>query len=160
MARPVAAPYISGARCRFVVHLLPEERRVELLAEIQAAVPDTVETDLYGEFVRRLCRHPFRPPLTPAKTAAALKTSVRQLHLLFEPSGTSFAQYVLRRRREECRASLTSAVGDRSVSNIALGWGFNSLATFHRNFRQAFGASPGELRGRPAQPGASPAPTH
>ena len=25
--------------------LLPEERRVELLAKIQAAVPDTVETD-------------------------------------------------------------------------------------------------------------------
>jgi AraC-like DNA-binding protein len=91
--------------------------------------------------------------LTPEKTAAALRMSVRQLHLLFEPSGTSFAQYVLRRRLEECRASLTSAVGDRSVSDIALGWGFNSLATFHRNFLQAFGASPGELREAAGRPG-------
>jgi hypothetical protein len=38
------------------------------------------------------------PTLTPEKAAMALKISVRSLHLLFEPSGTTFAQYVLRRR--------------------------------------------------------------
>jgi AraC-like DNA-binding protein len=34
----------------------------------------------------------------------------------------------------------------RSVTDVALAWGFNSPTTFHRNFRQAFGATPGELR--------------
>jgi AraC-like DNA-binding protein len=69
------------------------------------------------------------------------------LHLLFEPSGESFAQYVLRRRLEECRAALINPIRDRSVTDIALGWGFNSMPTFHRTFRRAFGAAPGELRG-------------
>ena len=49
--------------------------------------------------------------LTPEKAASALKISVRQLHLLFEPSGISFAQYVLRRRLEECRAALAGLFG-------------------------------------------------
>src|SRR5262249_26442174 len=46
------------------------------------------------------------PRLTPETAAAALKMSVRQLHRLFEPSGASFAQYVLSRRLEECKAAL------------------------------------------------------
>jgi len=74
--------------------------------------------------------------------------SVRQLHLLFEPTGTSFARYVLQRRLEECRAALVNPAGERSVTDIALAWGFNSLSTFHRAFRQAFGMTPTELRGR------------
>jgi AraC-like DNA-binding protein len=99
------------------------------------------------------------PEMTPEKAAAALKMSVRQLHLLFEPSGTSFAQYVSRRRLEECRAALSNPVGGRAVADIALGFGFNSLWTFNRTFRRAFGVTPGELRGREAQPDSSPAQT-
>ena len=81
----------------------------------------------------------------------------RQLHLLFEPSGTSLAQHVPKRRLEECRAALMNPIGDRSVTDIALAWGFNSMWTFNRNFRQAFGAAPGEMRARAAA-GVSPAP--
>jgi AraC-like DNA-binding protein len=61
---------------------------------------------------------------------------VRRLHPLFEPSGESFAQYVLRRRLEECRAALTSPIGERSIAD----------GTFYRTFRRAFGATPAELR--------------
>jgi AraC-like DNA-binding protein len=91
--------------------------------------------------------HLADPRLTPDKAAMALKMSVRQLHQLFEPSGKSFAQYVLNSRLEECRAALINPTSDRSVADIAFAWGFNSLATFHRNFRRAFGATPGALRG-------------
>jgi AraC-like DNA-binding protein len=104
------------------------------------------------EAKRYIGLHLAEPGLTPEKAAGALKMSVRQLHLLFEPSGTSFAQYVLRRRLEECRAALASPIGDRSITDIALGWGFNSLWTFNRNFRQAFGVTPGEVRRDAAVP--------
>ncbi len=91
--------------------------------------------------------HLADPALTPEKAAAALKLSVRQLHRLFEPSGASFAQYVLSRRLEECRSALASASGaGRSVTDIALGWGFNSLQTFYRTFQRAYGAAPNDLR--------------
>src|SRR5271166_3329656 len=76
--------------------------------------------------------HLADPMLTPERVASALKISVRQLHLLFEPSETTFAQYVVKRRLEECRTALQAS--GRSVTDIAFAWGFNSLATFFRRF--------------------------
>jgi AraC-like DNA-binding protein len=99
-----------------------------------------------AEAKRYIHQHLANPDLTPQTAADALRISVRQLHLLFEPSGASFAQYVLRQRLEECRAALAKPIGERSVTDIALAWGFNSLSTFYRTFRQTFGATPTELR--------------
>jgi AraC-like DNA-binding protein len=104
------------------------------------------------EAKRYIGLHLADPEMTPERAAAALKMSVRQLHLLFQPSGTSFAQYVLKRRLEECRAALLDPVGGRSVTDIPLGFGFNSLWTFNRTFRRAFGVTPSEARGRAAAP--------
>jgi AraC-like DNA-binding protein len=98
------------------------------------------------EAKRHINLHLAEPGLAPEKAAAALKMSVRQLHRVFEPSGTTFAQYVTRRRLEECRAAIMNPIRDRAVTDIAFGWGFNSFATFHRNFRQAFDVAPSELR--------------
>jgi AraC-like DNA-binding protein len=95
-------------------------------------------------------KHLVDPTLTPAQTAAALKISVRQLHLLFEPTGMSFAQHVQSRRLEECREALASPLGgSRSVTDIAYAWGFNNLASFYRTFRRRFGVSPGHVRRTP-----------
>jgi AraC-like DNA-binding protein len=115
-------------------------------------------------------RHLSESDLTPAAVAAAMRISVRQLHLLFEPTGTSFAQYVLTRRLEECHAILESPSSRaRSVTDIAYAWGFNNLASFYRAFRRRYGISPGEFRrvggwdatlspagSRPRQAGAMP----
>ncbi|MGZ5784261.1 MAG: helix-turn-helix domain-containing protein, partial [Croceibacterium sp.] len=85
--------------------------------------------------------------LTPASAAAALSISVRQLHRLFEPSGSSFARYVLRQRLLQCRDTIGGATGTgRSVVDIAFGWGFNSMATFYRTFVSEFGSPPAMLR--------------
>lgn len=92
-------------------------------------------------------RHLADPELSPGQVAAALGISVRALHLLFEPSGTSFARHVMRRRLEECRVALASPLGARrSVAEIAYGWGFNSLPTFYRAFQREFGITPGDVR--------------
>jgi AraC-like DNA-binding protein len=96
---------------------------------------------------RHIEQHLAEPGLTPASTAAALGISVRHLHLLFEPTGTSFAQHVARRRLLQCRTALASPTGiGRSVADIAFGWGFNSLATFYRAFQHEFGMPPAALR--------------
>ena len=85
--------------------------------------------------------------LTPASTAAALGISARQLHRLFEPSGSTFARYVLRQRLLRCRDTIAGATGTgRSVIDIAFGWGFNSMATFYRAFVNEFGGPPTALR--------------
>jgi AraC-like DNA-binding protein len=100
------------------------------------------------EAKRYVTLHLSDPGLTPEKAAAALKISVRHLHRMFEPSGMSFAQFIARGRLEECRAALMMPDGERTVADVAFAWGFNSMPTFYRAFRQAFGAAPGELRGQ------------
>ncbi len=91
--------------------------------------------------------HLADPDLTPAGAAAAVGISPRQLHRLFEPSGSSFARYVLRQRLLKCRDAVAGATGaGRSVIDIAYGWGFNSMATFYRAFASEFGAAPAVLR--------------
>jgi len=112
-----------------------------------AGHPQAIRAARLEELKRYIGLHLSEPGLSPAKAAAALKISVRQVHLLFEPTGMSFAEYVLRQRLEECRAALTSATGRaRSVTDIAFAWGFNSLSTFYRTFVTAFAATPSELR--------------
>lgn len=91
--------------------------------------------------------HLADPALSPASVAAALGISVRQLHLLFEPTGTTFGQYVLRQRLLQCRDGIAGATGTtRKVVDIAFGWGFNSMATFYRAFAAEFGTAPSALR--------------
>lgn len=88
-----------------------------------------------------------RPNLSATMVAAAMNLSVRQLHRVFEPSGTSLAEYIAARRLDECRASLLSPrEAGRSVTDIAFGWGFNSLPSFYRGFSRRFGCAPRDLR--------------
>lgn len=91
--------------------------------------------------------HLADPDLTPASAAAAVGISPRKLHRLFEPSGSSFARYVVRQRLLKCRDAVAGATGGRrSVIDIAYGWGFNSMATFYRAFASEFGSAPAVLR--------------
>jgi AraC-like DNA-binding protein len=94
-------------------------------------------------------QHLTSPDLNPDSVARALGISVRQLHLVFERSGESFGRHVRRRRLQECRATLESPLAtNRSITDIAFGWGFASLPTFYRAFSQTFGMAPGDVRPR------------
>jgi AraC-like DNA-binding protein len=92
-------------------------------------------------------RHLAEPDLAPERVARAVGLSLRQLHRVFEPTGTSFARHVLERRLAAARAELANpADAGRTVADIAFAWGFNNLVTFYRAFRRAYGAAPGEVR--------------
>lgn len=96
---------------------------------------------------RHIAKNFSRPDLSAAKTAAALGVSLRQLHLLFEPTGVSFAAQLRATRLEHARSMLLQFPA-RPVTDIAYSCGWNSLATFHRVFRAVHGHTPGELRNR------------
>lgn len=86
-----------------------------------------------------------RSDLSPAVIAGLLGISVRQLHLLFEPTGVTYARYALSRRLDHARVLLAQA-SKRPVADIAYVCGFDGLSTFYRSFRAAFGMSPADFR--------------
>ena len=106
---------------------------------------DAIRAGRLTEAKRHIDRHLADPDLSPVSVAAALRVSVRALHLLFEPTDSSFTRYVARRRLDECRAALLASPS-RPVIDIAFAWGFSSLSGFYRAFHSAFGMAPGDLR--------------
>ena len=114
--------------------------------EGRASGRDSVRAARLEAAKRHIDQHLAEPDLTPASTAAALGISLRSLHLAFEPTGTSFAEHVTRRRLQECRAVLEGPALMRSITDVAFAWGFANLTTFYRAFRREFGMAPGELR--------------
>jgi AraC-like DNA-binding protein len=90
-------------------------------------------------------RNLHRADLTPAIVAAELAISLRQVHVLFEPTGSSFARTLTAMRLKEARRRLETMPA-RSVADIAYACGFDSIATFYRVFRSTFGMTPGDVR--------------
>jgi len=96
--------------------------------------------------------------LSATNTAQALGISVRQLHLLFKPTGTTFSRYVLARRLEKARAALAQDQR-RKIIEVAYSCGIESLSVFYRGFRDAYGMTPTEFRNsllNPAPGGVAP----
>lgn len=85
------------------------------------------------------------PDLTSATVAAELAISLRQVHVLFEPTGLSFARTLTAMRLKEARR-LLGITPARQVADIAYACGFDSIATFYRVFRSAYGMTPGDVR--------------
>lgn len=92
-----------------------------------------------------MARDLHRPDLTPATIAAELAISLRQVHVLFEPTGLSFARTLTTMRLEKVRR-LLETMPARPVADIAYACGFDSIATFYRVFRNTYGMTPGDIR--------------
>jgi AraC-like DNA-binding protein len=93
-------------------------------------------------FVRR---HLHRSDLRADNVAAHLGVTPRYVHMLFEPDGCSFLEYVLAERLARAyRALRGDPVG--SVSTVAFATGFGDLSHFNRTFRRQFGRTPTEVR--------------
>ncbi|WP_425990693.1 AraC family transcriptional regulator [Afipia sp. DC4300-2b1] len=92
-----------------------------------------------------MIRDLHRPDLTSATVAAELVISLRQVHVLFEPTGLSFARTLTAMRLKEARR-LLGLTPARQVADIAYACGFDSIATFYRVFRSAYGMTPGDAR--------------
>ncbi|MDR6417627.1 helix-turn-helix domain-containing protein [Pseudarthrobacter sulfonivorans] len=77
--------------------------------------------------------------------ARANAVSNRYLHALFEGTGETCREFLMRRRRELAYRLLLSPVGV-SVTEVAHRCGFDNPSSFSRAFRAAYGISPREAR--------------
>jgi AraC-like DNA-binding protein len=85
-------------------------------------------------------------PFGPGDAAAKLGISVRSVHKALEGTGHSFGSLVLQVRLEACRTALGDPADTRSISAIALDYGFSEISHFNHAFRRLFGEAPGRFR--------------
>jgi AraC-like DNA-binding protein len=86
------------------------------------------------------------PELSPVSVAAALRISVRYLHLLFAQRGHTTAGWIRERRLTYCREALANGDSGLSVTDVALQAGFTDPSHFSRVFRHRFGMAPNQYR--------------
>lgn len=87
------------------------------------------------------------PELDPARVAAHCQISVRYLHAIFSAASLGVAAYIRDLRLQRCREALRNPqLRDRSVTEIAMRWGFGSSSSFNRAYRTRFGSAPSEDR--------------
>lgn len=87
------------------------------------------------------------PLLNPARVAAANQISLRALHYIFKGTGQSVSDYIWERRLERCHEALQMPVERRrTVTEIALAAGFNSMSHFSSAFRRRYGVTPSDAR--------------
>ncbi|MFK3774901.1 helix-turn-helix domain-containing protein [Pseudomonas sp. NPDC089406] len=70
--------------------------------------------------------------------------SARTVSRLFAAQGTTFARWLWQQRLSACHQALIRGA-HRSVTEVALTFGFSNPAHFSRAFRQAYGVAPSEL---------------
>jgi AraC-like DNA-binding protein len=87
------------------------------------------------------------PSLSIDRIAEVHKCTKRYLHKAFEEEGRSISEYIWQLRLDSCREQLlNSDARNKSITEIALSWGFNSSAHFSSAFKLRFGTSPSSLR--------------
>jgi len=126
---------------------------LSLIGGAYASVPqaqsrgDSVSECRRLRIVRYVEDHLGEADLSPAKIAAAFRTTPRNVHMLFSRGGETLCRYILRRRLEECARLLTDRTHlARTISDVAFDLGFSSLTHFGKVFHNQFGMSPSEYR--------------
>ena len=135
--------------------LLVGDKLIEFLALAIAGVTGgsvgggPTRRQLYMRAVDHISRNLKDPDLDPAAVAAAVGISQRSLYSIFGEEGKRVADFIIGERLDRAHYELGSTVGaDRSVTDVAMGWGFKSSSHFSRRFVARFGSTPSEVRSR------------
>jgi AraC-like DNA-binding protein len=71
----------------------------------------------------------------------------RYVHMLFEPEGQTFSEFLIEQRLGQAHRMLTDPrLAGRTIGAIAFEAGFANLSTFNRLFRRRYGATPSDVR--------------
>ncbi|MEW6257259.1 MAG: AraC family transcriptional regulator [Pseudomonadota bacterium] len=92
-----------------------------------------------------------RPSLSPATVASELSISVRQVHVLFEPTGLSFSRTLMAMRIKEA-VRLLHTEPQMPITAVAFASGFESLSTFYRAFQKEHALPPRAQRTTASRP--------
>ncbi len=92
-------------------------------------------------------QHLRDPELSVNAIAAHLRLSPSTIHRAFAGEPISLNAWIWNQRLDGARRDICDpALINKTISEIAFGWGFNDAAHFSRIFKNRFGCSPRELR--------------
>jgi AraC-like DNA-binding protein len=137
---PPSAARGVGEAIAHLVHL-------SLLDLAGHATTQTQREALRERIKQHVAQHLAEPSLSVDTLAHALNCSRRHLYNAFAEEPDGVASYILAQRLEACRRLLSDrALEHRSITDIALGHGFQNMAHFSRVFRAHLGMSPSDYR--------------
>jgi AraC-like DNA-binding protein len=109
-------------------------------------------TVLRRQIQRYVVQHLDDPAMTPTTLAQTHNISKRYLCKVFEYEGSTVAGWIRRCRLEKVRRDLEDPrLADWPVSAVGARWGLVDPSQLSRLFRNAYGLSPTEYRGRTAR---------
>ena len=116
-------------------------------APITGSAHQSLSNKRLRDVLRYIELHLSDPKLSIAAVAKGCGISPRYVSILLKLHGSSFSTLVWEERLKIASRLLSSATSnDLSISKVAYGMGFKSLAHFSRKFKAAFNMSPSEYR--------------
>lgn len=117
------------------------------LADMRCSTPPSSRQRLREQACHFILSRLSDPELHADDVAQHCGVSVRYLRAAFADADTSLGAFVREARLQECRRALRDpGLADRSVTAIAMSWGFNDAAWFSRAYRRQFGIAPSQER--------------
>lgn len=111
------------------------------------SLSECYERQQISQIKKFIDKHLPNPELSLAYIAEAHHISLRHLHSLFEAEGQTALQYVIHQRLLRCQRDLSNpGMSQRTITEIALSWGFQHSTHFSRRFKSEFGLTPLDFR--------------
>lgn len=115
-----------------------------LSVELQDLSKVQAEHDLYNKIMIYIHRHLADPELSLERVAEVHHVSTRTVTRAFARRQETMMSVVRQQRLQACREAIERG-GVRSISQIALDFGFSDFSHFSHAFRKAFGMAPRTL---------------
>lgn len=141
-------PTLAPRRAEELAEVVNRLVHLAIYEKLGSPQPQSVHADLRDRIRLYVENHLRDPGLSLDAIAADLNCTKRYLHMVFETEDMTLNEYIWVRRLERSRADLSNpAMRARSVTDIALSWGFSNPSHFSRAFRGRFGLAPSMARG-------------
>jgi AraC-like DNA-binding protein len=140
-------PSMPPSAARGVGEAITQLVNLSLLDLAGQATAQTQREALRERIKQQVAQHLADPGLSVDMLARTLNCSRRQLYNAFAEEPDGVASYILAQRLEACRRMLCDRASEhRSITDIALGNGFQNMAHFSRVFRSHLGMPPSDYR--------------
>jgi AraC family transcriptional activator of tynA and feaB len=101
---------------------------------------------LFNRIDRFINHNLNNPDLGPTFVSKSCGISERYLRQLFAMHGMTTTGAIKNKRLDHCHRILSNSAAWRSVTEVALGTGFENVSSFNRAFKARFGVTPRQVR--------------